>query len=176
MSIRTVSGPYMVAILLDLKTEGIPRHRSASLRWVGSGSVKFGLRFGFADSKSQDQDQAKTPLEPMCDRSLCNLLGVTNLRPRYFSPHSRRSPCAGCATGASVNVNGLRVTCLMRRARCLLFESECIVGDVSCGVTGIFEPRPLTRLSAESGTCGLRDFFNTHSLSIKLSDDKSKVK
>ena len=51
MSIRTVSGPYMVAILLDLKTEGIPRHRSASLRWVGSGSVKFGLRFGFADSQ-----------------------------------------------------------------------------------------------------------------------------
>ena len=51
MSIRTVSGPYMVAILLDLKTEGIPRHRSASLRWVGSGSVRFGFGFGFADSQ-----------------------------------------------------------------------------------------------------------------------------
>ena len=43
----------MVAILLDLKTEGIPRHRSASLRWVGSGSgsVRFGFGFGFADSQ-----------------------------------------------------------------------------------------------------------------------------
>ena len=110
----------------SIKAEGILRHRTASLRLVGSGGVKFGLRFGFADSKSQDQ--AKTPLEPMCDRSLGNLQGVSNPLPRPrsqdSSPHPRRSPCAGCATGASVNVNGLRVTCLMRRARCLLFDSH----------------------------------------------------
>jgi len=56
----------------------------------------------------------------------------------------------------------------------LLFELECIVGDVSCSVTGIFEPRSLTRLYAESSARGLRDFFNTHTLTIELNDNKSR--
>jgi hypothetical protein len=50
---RTVTRPYMIAILLDLKTEGIPRHRSGSLRWVGSVSFGFGFGFGFGSAGSQ---------------------------------------------------------------------------------------------------------------------------
>ena len=56
----------------------------------------------------------------------------------------------------------------------LLFEPECVVGDVSCGVTGIFEPRLLTRLDADLGTCGLRDFFDTHNLTIVSNDNKRR--
>ena len=50
-----------VDILLGLKTEGIPRHRSAPFRLVGSGCVMFGLRFGFefADSQYRSRYQAK---------------------------------------------------------------------------------------------------------------------
>ena len=76
-------------------------HGTAPLRLVGS--VRFGsgfwFWFGFADS----QYRTSPPLESMCGRSLGNLRGVPNLRPRYSSPHPRRSPCVGCATGAVVS-------------------------------------------------------------------------
>ena len=84
---RTVTRPYMVAILLDLKTEGIPRHRSGSLRWVGSVSFGFGFEFGFGFADSQYQ--ASPPSESVCDRSLGNLQGVPHLSPRYSSPQPR---------------------------------------------------------------------------------------
>ena len=65
----------------------------------------------------------------MCDRSLGNLQKVPHLSPRYSSPHPRRSPCVGCATGAVVSGRhsgspDSELLALVTRARCLLFDSH----------------------------------------------------
>jgi hypothetical protein len=102
-------------------------HGTAPLRLVGS--VRFGSGFWFWFWFADSQYRTSPPLESMCGRSLGNLRGVPNLRPRYSSPHPRRSPCVGCATGAVVSDRhsgspDSELLVLVTRARCLLFDSR----------------------------------------------------
>ena len=97
-------------------------HGTAPLRLVGS--VRFGSGFWFWFWFADSQYRTSPPLESMCGRSLGNLRGVPNLRPRYSSPHPRRSPYVGCATGVwSLSLSpDSELLALLTRAR-WLFDS-----------------------------------------------------
>ena len=89
-----------------------------------SGSVRFGLRFGFADYQNQDQDQARTPLESVCDRSLNNLQGVPNPRPRDSSLQLNQGLVLVVTRELRSVSPDSELLALVTRARCLLFDSH----------------------------------------------------